>query len=92
MQTIQLKIPESLIHKIDKIENVLLELENFKKNFKPKEPTTYLTRNEVASMFKINLSSVHNWCKNGTLQAYQISGRVIFKLEEVESAIVKLQK
>lgn len=68
------------------------QLADLKKNFQPKEPTEYLTRNEVAELFKIDLSSVHNWTKKGILQAYQISGRVYYKRTEIESAIVELKK
>ena len=43
-------------------------------------------------MLKIDLSSLHNWKKRGILQAYQIGGRVYYKRDEVELAIVKLKK
>ena len=62
------------------------------KQFQPKEPTTYLTRNAVAEMFKIDISTVHNWTKRGKIQSYGIGGRVYYKREEVEDAIVKLKK
>ncbi len=66
------------------------EFENLKNNFQPKQPTKYLTRNEVATMLKIDLSSVHNWTKKGKLKSYGIGGRVYYKLTEMEKAIVKL--
>jgi hypothetical protein len=80
--------PEQLQNAI--IEGVKLQLEEFKKYFVPKEPNRYLTRQDVADMLQIDLSSVHNWTKKGTLKSYQISGRVYYKLDEVENAIVKL--
>jgi hypothetical protein len=57
----------------------------------PKEPTVYLTRKEVATLLSVDLSSVHNMSVKGILQKYQISGRVLYKRAEVESAIVKLK-
>jgi hypothetical protein len=57
----------------------------------PKEPTIYLTRKEVATLLSVDLSSVHNMSVKGILQKYQISGRVLYKRAEVESAIVKLK-
>lgn len=66
------------------------ELEQLKKDFQPKQPSEYLTRNEVAEMLKIDLSSVHNWTKKGKLKAYGIGGRVYYKRDEVESAIIEL--
>lgn len=91
MQQIQFigTTPSALIDLIDNA--VKNRLEDLKKNFQPKEPTEFLTRNEVAEMLKIDLSSVHNWTKKGILTAYQISGRVYYKRKEVETAIVKLK-
>ena len=92
MQNIQFiqVTPEQLQNAI--IEGVKLQLEEFKKHFVPKEPNRYLTRQDVADMLQIDLSSLWNWTKKGTLTSYQISGRVYYKLDEVEDAIVKLNK
>ena len=68
------------------------KFDELKKSFQPKEPTEFLTRQEVSSLLKIDLSSVHNWCKRKILQSYQIGGRVYFKRSEVENAIIKLNK
>jgi hypothetical protein len=92
MRTVQFVqvTPEQLQDAI--IEGVKLQLEEFIKYVVPKEPKKYLTRQDVAEMLQIDLSSVHNWTKKGTLTSYQISGRVYYKLNEVENAIVKLNK
>ena len=82
--------PEQLKNAI--IEGVKLQLDDLKSNFQPKEPNTYLTRSDVAKMLKIDLSSVHNWTKKGVLKSYQISGRVYYKLAEIEGAIIELKK
>ncbi len=89
MQTIEFKLPDSLT---DEIKALKKELQEIKDNLKPKEQTKYLSRNEVAEMLGINVSSLHNWTKKGILQAYQIGGRIYYKREELEEAIVKLQK
>lgn len=89
MQTIQISLPQNVVKDLEGIKQQLADLQ---RNFQPKEPTEYLTRSEVAGLFKIDLSSVHNWTKKGILQAYQISGRVYYKRTELESAIVKLKK
>jgi hypothetical protein len=68
------------------------ELEVLKKEFQPKEPTEYLTRNEVKDLLKCNISSVHNWTVKGKLKAYGIGNRVFYKRSEVESAIISLKK
>jgi Helix-turn-helix domain len=92
MQTVQFiqVTPEQLQTAI--IEGVNSKLEDLKKNFQPKEPNEFLTRNEVAEMLKIDLSSVHNWTKRQILQSYQIGGRVYYKRNEIENAIVELKK
>lgn len=89
MQTFQITLPETLIDKLDQVYN---ELQDLKKNFKPKEQTEYLSRNDVAEMLKIDISSVHNYTKRGTLQAYQIEGRIFYKRKEVEASIIKLKQ
>ncbi|WNH10087.1 helix-turn-helix domain-containing protein [Thalassobellus suaedae] len=82
--------PEELKEMI--LDGVKSQLQDLKKHFQPKEPNEYLTRNDVAEMLKIDLSSVHNWTKKGILKAKQIGGRVYYLRSEVESAIVELKK
>ena len=55
------------------------QLEELKKTFQPKEPNEYLTRNNVAEMLSVDLSTVHNWTKKGILHAKQIGGRLLAK-------------
>lgn len=75
------------------IDGVKSQLDELKKSFQPKEPTDFMTRTEVAELLKINLSTVHNWTKNGILTSYGIGGtRIYYKRKEVESAIIKLNK
>lgn len=89
MQTIQLELPKEYQSDINFIKS---ELADLKKNFQPKEPNEYLTRNNVAKMLSVDLSTVHNYTKRKILQAYQIGGRVFYKRDEVQNAIVKLKK
>lgn len=66
------------------------ELEQLKKEFEPKTPTEYLTRQEVARLLQVDLSTVHNWTKSGKLKSYGIGHRVYYKRTEVEKAIQPL--
>jgi hypothetical protein len=68
------------------------KFEELKKLYQPKEPTKYLTRQKVAEMISMDISSVHNMTKKGILKKYQISGRVLYIRSEVESSIIKLNK
>ncbi|RKE91907.1 helix-turn-helix domain-containing protein [Ichthyenterobacterium magnum] len=91
MQQIQFigTTPNALIDLID--ETVKKRLEDLKKNFEPKQPKEYLSRQEVAKMLSVDLSTVHNWTKKGILTAHQIGGRVFYLRTDVENAIVKLK-
>lgn len=49
----------------------------------------YITRRELAGVFKISLPTIHDWTKKGLLQAYKVGNRVYYKRSEAESAMVK---
>lgn len=80
--------PEQLTEAI--LKGVEEKFNQLKEQFQPKEPTIYLTRNEVKELLHIDLSTVHNWTKKGKLQAYGISNRIYYKRHEVEQAIQPL--
>ncbi len=82
--------PEQLQNSI--IEGVKTQLEDLKKHFEPKIPTEYLSRQETANLLKVDLSTIHNYTKQGKLIAYGIGSRVYYKRKEIENAIVKLNK
>ena len=80
--------PEQLQNEI--LKGVKAELEQLKKDFQPKQPTEFLTRQEVAQLLKIDISTVHNWTKRGKLKSYGMVGRVYYRRDEVEGALVEL--
>jgi len=92
MKTVQLIsiTPEKLQNAI--IEGLKIQIENLILLSQQKEQNEYLTRMDVAELFQIDVSSVHNWTKKGILQSYQIGGRVYYKRTEVENSIIKLKK
>lgn len=81
--------PEELQHAI--LKGVKDQLEELKNSYQPKIPTEYLTRNEVALLLKINISSVHNWTQKGILNRYGIAGRIYYKRQEVENCLIPLK-
>lgn len=92
MNTLQLigLNPADLIFEIK--ESLIPELtENLTKNFQPKEPTEFLTRAEICTLLKIDLSTLHRWRANGTIPSYGLGNRVYFKRSEVEGIINKNQ-
>ena len=90
MKTVQLieLTPEQLQNAI--IEGVKNQLDDLKSHFQPKEPTEFLTRKEVATLLKVDLSTIHNWCKSGKLLPYGIGNRVYFKRADLEQCIIPL--
>ena len=62
----------------------------------PKEPTSkktdiYGTRKEVAKELKISLPILNEHTKSGTLPAYRIGGRVLYKWNEVFESVKLIQ-
>ena len=68
------------------------EIDNLRSDFQPKQPTEYLTRNQVKEMLDVDLSTIHNWTKRGKLKAYGIGNRIYYKRSEIEQAIVPLNQ
>jgi DNA invertase Pin-like site-specific DNA recombinase len=69
---------------------VKTHLDEFLKNFKPEPKKEFLSRKDVAKMFGVDISSVHNWTKSGKLRALGISGRVYYLRSEVEASLIPL--
>lgn len=91
METIQFiqVTPEQLKEEI--LNGVQNQINELKKHFEPKEPTEYLTRREVANLLGVNLTTLNNWTRKGILKSYGIGGRVYYKRNEVENAIIELK-
>jgi hypothetical protein len=75
------------------------ELKNFieesRKNNKQPEIETnkkdiYGTRDQVSNYLKVSLPTIWDFSRRGILKAYKISGRVLYKWDEVESAIEEI--
>lgn len=58
--------------------------------FRPKEKVTYLTRKEVAAIFKISLVTVNDWNKLGILKPYRLGRLVRYKSDEIEAALTRI--
>jgi len=90
MQTIQFvgTTPEQLQQQIN--EGIKTQLQDFLKHFAPIQPKEYLTRLEVAKMFSVDISTVHNWCKSKRLNPLGIGSRVYFLRSEIEATLKPL--
>lgn len=80
--------PEQLQKEITN--GVKSHLDEFLKSFKPKEPNDYLTRQDVANMLNIDISTVANWQKNGKLKPYGLGGRIYFLRSDIEASLIPL--
>jgi DNA-binding transcriptional regulator YiaG len=90
MQSIQFvaTTPQELQKEIS--QSVKAHLDEFLKHFKPKQPNDYLSRQDVAQMFGVDLSTVANWQKNGKLKPYGLGGRVYFLRSDIEASLTPL--
>jgi hypothetical protein len=87
MNELQIKLPTQLQTDIDFLKNQLTDL---KKNFAPKEPKTYLSRKEVSKMLNVSFVTLNKWNKSGKHKAVGIGGRVLYRQEDIDNAIVEL--
>ncbi len=71
-------------------DEVKRQIDEIKKEFQPKKPSEYLTRNEVAKLLKVDISTVHNYTKRKILQSWGIGRRIYYKRSQVEQAIIKI--
>lgn len=72
------------------IEDVKEELSKIKLNKKKHSQEEYLTRKELAELFKVTLPTISDWSKKGILKPYRLGNLVRFKKSEVESTLKKI--
>ncbi len=68
------------------------QIEDLKKEFQPKQPTEYLTREETAQLLSITTVTLWRWTNRGTLQSYGIGNKVYYKRKEIEESLILLKK
>jgi len=75
---------------ISQLQADLKELITYIKGNEVSEPSSeFITRQELAAMLKVNLSTIHNWVKTRRIKKYCLGGRVYFNRQEI---ITYLQK
>lgn len=72
--------------------DVKVVLDDFLKHFKPVQPAEYLTRQQVAKMFDVDISTVHNWAKSGKIKPLGIGSRVYFLRADIEACLIPLNQ
>lgn len=83
-----------LIDCLKRIENRLISLEELvaRSNEPNYSLNELLSRKEVATYFKVNISTVRNWTKQGILTKYGVGDRVYYKRCEVEEVLTQIDE
>lgn len=71
-------------------DTVRAEMNALTKRSQVKAPEEWLTRDMAAEKLKINLSTLHKWTKKKRLNAYGMEGRVYYKNDEIDQALIKI--
>ena len=90
METIQITQTNANDFKTEILKGVKIQIDELKSQFQPKVPNEYLTRQEVATMFNVDLSTIHNWCKSKKLNPLGLGARVYFLRSEIEASLKPL--
>lgn len=80
--------PEQLQAEIQK--GIHTQLNEFLEHFKSKESNELFTRSELANFLKVDLSTIHNWCKNGKLKPLGLGARVYFRKSDIENSLIPI--
>ena len=90
MEAIQITQTNANDFKTEILKGVKSQIDELKSQFQPKEPNEYLTRQQVAKMFNVDISTVHNWCKSKKLNPLGLGARVYFLRSEIEASLTPL--
>jgi excisionase family DNA binding protein len=81
---------EDLVEKISIAISKMLIKARDEKN--PSSNKTLLSRFEVAKLLKISLPTLNQWSKHGLLNSYKIGHRVLYKQDEIEIALRRVNE
>lgn len=90
MATIQLIQITSEQLQTEILKGVQSQIDDLKKHFQPIQPNIYLTRQEVATLFSVDLSTLHNWNKKKILSPIALGSRVYYLRSEIEASLKRL--
>jgi excisionase family DNA binding protein len=72
-------------------EHVTAAVKRALENFSPsKEEIIYLTRKQVAKKLHISLPTLNEYTKTGKLKGYRINGRILYKKNEINTALTAI--
>jgi len=87
MQTLNLSVPRENINEIASMveSRLFMRLEKFISDNKPNQ---YLSAEKICERLDITKPSLHEWRRKGIIQSYKIGGRVYYRWDEVEAAMI----
>jgi hypothetical protein len=90
MGTLQLieVTPQQLQEEI--LKGIKIQLKEFASLSKATAHEEYLTRQETATLLKVDLSTLWYWKKKGILTPSGLSSRVYYKRSDIDKAMIKL--
>ncbi|MFC5410666.1 helix-turn-helix domain-containing protein [Larkinella bovis] len=74
---------QTILDRFSSLEGALNEI---KAHISPQQPNAFLTRQEVADIFKVTKVTIWDWTKKGLIKSYRIGNKVRYKESEVISA------
>ncbi len=82
--------PKELKNEI--LSGIQKQLDTFSQNFRPKDPTVWLSRKEVCELLGISLVTIHDWSKKGILHPFKMGNRVRFRRSDIEQTLLQSNK
>lgn len=80
---------DEIFSRLERMESAITALSGTPQQTVSDTPLNYITRRDVATLFHVTLTTVHDWTRKGILQAYKVGNRVFYKRVEVENALTK---
>jgi len=69
-----------------------MQLKNFSKNFKPKEPNIWIGRKEAAEILGVTYPTLLDWNKKNILHPFKIGNRVRYRRNDIEQVLLSSNK
>ena len=58
-------------------------------DLQPKQFTQYVSPNEAAQLFNVDIKTIRNWSRRGKLKFYKYGARIFYKLHELIQVITQ---
>ena len=79
----------------EKFEELFQKLEELKNKIEAekssKQPEGYMSVKEAAEYLHVTLPTIHDWAKRGIIPSHRIESRKLFRREELDASVKKVQ-